>query len=68
MMSPAASFFLSSVKHMLAETLSKFSEGGIIIGIIYDKPSNYGTNTGSGVSFPFIVTVDDNTLGCGDAS
>ena len=66
MISPAASFFLSSVEHTLAETLLKFSEGGIIIEIICDKPSNYRSNSGSSVLFPFIVYVDDSTLGYGD--
>ena len=66
MMSPVASFFLSSVEHTLVETLLKFGEGDFIIGIICDKSSNYRSNSGSGMLFPFIVTVDDSTLGCGD--
>ena len=66
MMSPAAFFFLLSVEHTLAETFPKFGEGDFIIGIICDKPSNYRSNSSSGMLFPFILTVDDSTLGCGD--
>ena len=66
MMSPAASFFLLSVEHTLAETFSKFGERDFIVGIIRDKPSNYRSNSSSGILFPFIITIDDSTLGCGD--
>ena len=64
--SPAALFFLTSIDHTFAETLSKIGEGSIITGIVCNKPSNDGTDSGSGVLFSFIVTVDNSTLGCGD--
>ena len=65
-MSPAASFFLSSVEHALTETLSKFYESIFIVGIIRDEPSNYRSNSSGGMLFPFVITIDDSTLGCGD--
>ena len=66
MESPAASFFLTTIEHTFAETSSKIDEGGIVTGIICNEQSNDRMNSCSGVLFPFIVTVDNCTLGCGD--
>ena len=65
-MSPVASFVLLSVEHTLTEAFSKFYESVFIVGIIRDEPSNYRSNSSGGMLFPFVITIDDSTLGCGD--
>ena len=66
MMSPAASFLLSTVEHTPAKTFSKFCESDFVVRIICDEPSDDGTNPGSGVLFPSVVAVNDSAFGCGD--
>ena len=64
--SPAALFFLTSIEHTFTETLLNIGWGSIITRIVCNKLSNDRTDSGSGVLFRFIVTVDNSTLECGD--
>ena len=64
--SSAAAFFLATIEHAFAETLSEPSEYGFVIGIVIGEPSDDGSDTYICVLLPLFVAIGDRSFRGGD--